>query len=228
MFVTLAPALTVTDRFARIMDALCRVVAASRTERLGPGPLIILIWTRLRRMAARLTKLAARVQAGTLPKQRAKQPPSDENTRRTRGENPRHTCASRYPGMPASFLPGSPPPRLPNTFGWLIRMVPAAACCRSQLHHLLSDPEFATLLTAAPQMGRVLRPLCRMLAIKVPEFLARAPVDPSPDLLPPPCADPAPRARPPAAGPTTPAATEPHPPDPSPALSPTFPRPALA
>jgi hypothetical protein len=217
MFVTLAPALTVTDRFARIMDALCRVVAASRTERLGPGPLIVLIWTRLRRMATRVAKLAARVQAGTLPKQRAKQPPSDENTRRTRGENPRHTCASRYPGMPASFLPGSPPPRLPNTFGWLIRMVPAAACCRSQLHHLLSDPEFATLLTAAPQMGRVLRPLCRMLAIKVPAFLARAPVDPSPHLLPPPCTDPAPRP----IGNTTP----PHPPDPPPAV---FPRPALA
>jgi hypothetical protein len=214
MFVTLAPALTVTDRFARIMDALCRVVAASRTERLGPGPLIVLIWTRLRRMAARVANLAARVQAGTLPKQRAKKSPSDENTRHTR-ENPRHTCASRYPGMPASLPSGSPPPRLPNTFGWLIRMVPAAACCRSQLHHLLSDPEFATLLTAAPQMGRVLRPLCRMLAIKVPEFLARAPVDPGPALLPPPC-NPAPRPT----GSTTPPS--------SPALSPTFPRPALA
>ena len=35
----------------------------------------------------------------------------------------------------------------------------------SQLRHLLRDAEFAAFLAAAPQAGRLLRPLCRMLGI---------------------------------------------------------------
>jgi hypothetical protein len=56
-----------------------------------------------------------------------------------------------------------------------MRLVPEAACFGGQLRHLLSDPEMAALLRAAPQAGRLLRPLCRILA-----------VPPDPKLLPPP------------------------------------------
>ena len=48
-----------------------------------------------------------------------------------------------------------------------------AAGCGSQLQFLLTDPEFAALIAAAPQMGRVLRPLCRMLGVELPPLLAR-------------------------------------------------------
>jgi hypothetical protein len=61
-------------------------------------------------------------------------------------------------------------PRLPRTFGWLVRVAPEAASYRSQLQHFLSDPEIATLLSAAPQTRRMLRPLCRMLAIPEPKW----------------------------------------------------------
>jgi hypothetical protein len=158
---------SVTDRFARIIDLLCRTVAAQSRGGLVPGPLIILIWTKLRRAAARFAALAARVHAGTL------------------ASATRRACAKQTLPLPLAGegrgegllkdvrAPSPRAPRLPNTFGWLIRLVPAAACSRSQLQHLLSDPEIAALLTAAPQIRRVLRPLCRALAI-----------GPSPDLPP--------------------------------------------
>jgi hypothetical protein len=36
---------------------------------------------------------------------------------------------------------------------------------------MLDDPEMAALVAGAPQLGRVLRPLCRMLAVKPPAWL---------------------------------------------------------
>jgi hypothetical protein len=94
--------------------------------------------------------LAARVQAGTLP------PPRRRTAR-----------------------PGCRPPspyRLPRKFGLLIRLMPgSAACFGSQLQHFLAEPETTALLEAAPQAGRLFRPLCRMLAIPVPPSLRLPP-----------------------------------------------------
>ena len=151
------------DRFALIIDGLCRATAARIAVNRAMGPLIILIWRRLRRMASRFAALNARVRAGTL-------------------RAPRHrTTAPRKPRPPDRL-----PDRLPQHFAWLIRLVPEAAACGGQLQALLSDPEMQTLLAAAPQAGRILRPLCRMLAVQPP-----------PALLPPPPARPAPQAAPP-------------------------------
>jgi hypothetical protein len=54
-----------------------------------------------------------------------------------------------------------------------------------ELEELLEDPEMASLVAGAPRLGRELRPLCRMLAVKPPEWLRlprRAPrrVEPPP------------------------------------------------
>jgi hypothetical protein len=152
LFVTAAPPLDATHRFALIMEGRCQLVTARGGRGLIAGPLVCLIWTRLRRMAARFSALAAQVRSGALPS------PSSLRTR----------AASR-PARP------HPPQRLPNRFAWLVRLAGSeAACFAGQMQHLLSDPEMVALLSAAPQMGRVLRPLCRMLGVK-----------PSPDLLPP-------------------------------------------
>ena len=60
-------------------------------------------------------------------------------------------------------------PALPRKFGWLvIAGKHQAAGYASQLQHLLAEPEMAALLDAAPQARRVLRPLCRALAIDLP------------------------------------------------------------
>ena len=145
-----APApLSATDAFALIVERLCQTVAAQSYRERMAAPLILLIWTRLRRLAARFAALAARVRAGTL-----------------RSRAPARRAASR-PASPSGLSP--PPPRLPNDFAWLVRLVGReAAGCGSQLQFLLTDPEFAALIAAAPQMGRVLRPLCRMLGVEPP------------------------------------------------------------
>jgi hypothetical protein len=63
---------------------------------------------------------------------------------------------------------------LPGGSGWLIRRCGwQAAGCGSQLRQLLAEPEMAALLLAAPQAGRLFRPLCRMLAVELPPELAR-------------------------------------------------------
>ncbi len=111
------------------------------------APLVLLLWPRLNRLAARFASLAARVAAGTAA--------------------PRRRAASR----PAAARPRKPYSRLPRRFGWLLRLErQAAAAAGSQLRHLLDDPEMAAIL-AAPQAGRLLRPLCRMLGVRPPPAL---------------------------------------------------------
>ena len=145
---TLTSPSSATDRFARLIEALCESVAASHARGLA-GPVIVLIWGRLRRMAARFAAAAARLPAAYRP---AQPRPALSRPRARDGR-----------------------PRLPGGFGWLIRLSPAAACHGGQLQRLLADPEMAALLAATPRMGRLLRPLCRMLAVKPPPGLLAPP-----------------------------------------------------
>ena len=58
---------------------------------------------------------------------------------------------------------------LPRRFGWLVVAGKhEAACYGSQLQTVLNEPEMVALLAASPQARRVLRPLCRALAIALP------------------------------------------------------------
>jgi hypothetical protein len=58
---------------------------------------------------------------------------------------------------------------LPRRFGWLVQAGGfRAAGYGAQLTALLAAPEMAGLLDAAPQARRVLRPLCRALAVELP------------------------------------------------------------
>jgi len=161
-------------RVARLIAALCEAVAGRIAGPARPGlagPLIILIWTRLRRMAGRITRLAARAEAGPLP------PP------RSRPAAPRRTAAPPYQ-------------RLPRGFAWLVRLVPAASSGAGQLQALLDDPAMQTLIEAAPQIGRTLRPLCRMLGVSLsPSLRLPSPAVPTPPR-------PVAGGRPPPAGPS--------------------------
>src|SRR5258708_4830580 len=72
MFVSVPIPRTVADRFALVIDGLRRAVAARGAGRnvgggLLAGPLVVLIWDRLCRMAARFSAIAARVRSGALP-----------------------------------------------------------------------------------------------------------------------------------------------------------------
>ena len=62
---------------------------------------------------------------------------------------------------------------LPRRFGWLVRIGGhRAAGFGAQLQEVLNAPEMAELLAASPQAGRLLRPLCRSLAIELPGIVA--------------------------------------------------------
>jgi hypothetical protein len=140
------PPIDLAERLNLILAGV-REVAAARVGVLGP--LIALLSGRLTRRGLRFAALLAAFRAGTL---RAMRPRA--------ASSPRPARAAR--------------PRLPDGFGWLIRRCGwQAACYGSQLGQLLAEPEMVALLRASPQAGRIFRPLCRMLAVKLPPELAR-------------------------------------------------------
>ncbi len=61
-------------------------------------------------------------------------------------------------------------PALPRRFGWLVQAgAHQAAGFGCQLQAVLNAPDMAGLLAASQQARRVLRPLCRALAVELPE-----------------------------------------------------------
>jgi hypothetical protein len=167
--------LSLSQTFGLIIGGLCAAVAKRIAADRTSGPLILLTVARLRHLLARFTKLAARAEAGKLP-------PPRQRTVRPRREPP----LGREP-PPGEASPGDPTPDpkplrqperlLPKKFGWLIQFVPyEAACFGSQLQHQFSQPKMVALIEAAPQAaGRILRPLCWMLAIPLPANLRLPP-----------------------------------------------------
>jgi hypothetical protein len=150
-----------------IVAGLQKAAAACAGRDHAVAPLVMLLWTRLARLTARFDALVARLTAGH---------PAAPARPRTRSAS---TAPART--APAAAL------RLPRSHTWLIRLLPGeAASYGCQLQALLADPAMAALLAAAPEAGRILRPLCRLLAI-TPE---------GPLALPSAAGKPAPRPRP--------------------------------
>ena len=133
-------------RFGMIVAALMVVVA----KRFVRAPLVALnlpLWGWLARTVQRFGRTAARA-APVRPAQVARV---------------RASCAMRV--------------RLPSRRGWLLRELGwEVAVYGSQLENLLAEPDMQALVTARPGLGRLLRPLCRMLGVDVPG-LALPPVE---------------------------------------------------
>ena len=73
-----------------------------------------------------------------------------------------------------------PPILMPRKFGWLLAAGKHhAAYFHLQFQDVLNTPEMTALLAASPQARRILRPLCRALAVEVPGVSAppRKPAD---------------------------------------------------
>ena len=165
---------TIASLFSTILAGLRAAVAnSSALKSANPAhaerararsALLVLVWGRIGRMANRFEALFARWRAGTLPKFR-----------------------SSRAGAPTTPREKS---RFPAGRAWLVHVVGYEAAGRaSQLQHLLARPDMAEFLQAAPQAGRILRPLCHMLGIDPP--LAAPPLEPQqpqprgPQLIPP-------------------------------------------
>lgn len=157
------------DRLVLVLDGLCRAVAArfgGRAMSATPwgvpspamsGPMIILIWSRLRRIGVRVRALAAWHRTGVAPPVPTARRPSVRS------------AGDRESGPRSGLRSGL---RLPGRFGWLLPLVPGeAACFAGQLRHVLNDPEMTALIAADPRTGKLLRPLCRMLGVEVATVL---------------------------------------------------------
>jgi len=118
-----------------------------------PAEIWSLFWRRFNRMATRFQTLLDRWRTNTLPKKR---PPR----------------LRPVPKTTPSGTPTQPPAvRLPRAHGWVNRRIPESAPASGQLSALLRDPEARAFVEAAPQAGRLLRPLCRALGILQPDWL---------------------------------------------------------
>ena len=110
-------------------------------------PLVLLLYRRLGEIGRRMEGLASRFAAGRVRRRTARAaaaPATDRGGRRPVGRI------------------------WPRRFGWLVTAAGwQAAGYGSQLRAALETPEMVALLAAVPQARRVLRPLCRMLAVEI-------------------------------------------------------------
>jgi hypothetical protein len=148
-----------TERFDWVIQRLCDAVAIQSAKWAYITPLMVLVWGRLRRMSRRFAALAARMEAGRL-------------------KPPRPAVQNPDPGKTRPPRPPPPWPPVPGTPGWLLHYVQLEAAATANLirHMLEHDPEMRALLEAAPQLGRILRPLLRMVSpAPLPARLIRPP-----------------------------------------------------
>ncbi len=162
-----------TQLLALFFANLCRGVAVQQAGPQGfpswwgrpsllPAPAISLIYRRVREIAWRVAVLATRFEAGTL-----------------RGRVARVAVVGRLASGKPRPVATCWPYRLRSGFAWLLPLAPGIAPFGGQLGHILEQPKMVRLLEAAPQLRRVLRPLCRMLGVTA-AALAR-PDPPVPD-----------------------------------------------
>ncbi len=164
-----------THRFATSFATLCGLIARHGLARCLAGPLIVLIWGRVRGIGALIETLLARMQAGRLRRHPAR-------------HSPHPTAPRRRPA----------PRALPRKRAWLIGLIPETAASAAQLQTLLAHPDIPALLEAAPQLCRALRPLCHMLGVNLPRPSAApdAAPDAAPAAAPPATASPGQHPRP--------------------------------
>ena len=145
---------TLAGRLGSIIGGIGAKIGAHLARNRHLEPVLALVWRYLHRAAPRLERLIARWKAGKL--------------------TPRPRPARPAPN-PAAATPCAAKPRLPSRRGWLVRLVQPTAQHIGHLQALVATPELAELLAAAPQAGRILRPLFRMFATELPDILRLPP-----------------------------------------------------
>ncbi len=171
--------------FAGLLDGFAWMIGRLRTQvaerGVGRAPLpaglVVVAYGWLGRSLARLAVLVARFEAGEFGAGKFGGGKFGGGKSRA-GAAPER--ASGAEGGGSEGASGSAPRReprlgygrLPQGDGWLLPLVPMhAATAGSQLTHMLAQPEMAALIAGVPTLGRVLRPLARMLGVVLPAEL---------------------------------------------------------
>ena len=177
MFPSHSPPTGLIERFGLFIESLKRAVADGvRRDPKRLGPLSAVLWNYLGRTLRRLAALHARFEAGTL----APRPRPRPAAPRPAADPPAFDGLAAY-DPPSDGLAPERQRRAP-------RLPPGAVLAEYWAGHfyayllpLLEDPEMRSLLAAAPQAGRLLRPLWRMMTDDpLPEPLRLPPRDPTP------------------------------------------------
>ena len=128
--------------------------------------LVMLLYRRLGDICGKMERLAARFQAGRLWRR-----------------GPRAGAGGRVVADAVGGVRAAGSLRWPGRFGWLVRAAAyQAAGYGCQLRVILGQPEMVALLLAAPQAGRILRPVCRMLAVETSLLRPRLAGDVEPEV----------------------------------------------
>ena len=140
------------EDFALILSGLWSAIAPWGPKAGADQPIVAQAMKRVNRLRLRFLALVAAFRAGRL------RPPRP----------------ARHGGGAKGKRPKSV--RLPSKFGWMLRYGSEVACRRSQLEHwLTTNPGAAAFIAEVPQSRRILRPLCHMLGIELPEALRLLP-----------------------------------------------------
>jgi len=144
------------EQFSLILIDLRAAIAVVAARERGLSALLLIVWGRVSRVAARIERLMALWRAGILP----------------------------VVGVPRvgriAVVGVRVRTRIPSGRGWLAIRAWEVRAFGSQLAHLMAtDAEFARFLAEVPAAARMLRPICRMVAVDaLPVVLrkVRAPV----------------------------------------------------
>ena len=101
----------------------------------------------------------------------------DELLARYRAGTLRRLTAARVVPLGRKLI-NKPAMRMPRKFAWLVLTGKHhAVAYGSQLETVLNTPEIAELLATSAQARRILRPLCRALAVALPWVVDKAPTE---------------------------------------------------
>src|SRR5579871_2523937 len=146
-------ALPIPDQLVALAREM-RLAVEARAKEPHPKilyPLLNLAWHLFGRLGRHLGFILDRFRAGTLAQPK---PRRAGETRRT------------------AVAPANPREREPSRPGWLLPVMGhRGVLCATSLRALLENPDLAAFLATAPQTGRQIRPMCRALAVPLPEFL---------------------------------------------------------
>ncbi|MBV9653489.1 MAG: hypothetical protein JOZ42_02890, partial [Acetobacteraceae bacterium] len=158
------PAQSLTERFAYAIELVLRGFSLSLPRNRELAPLALGTWNRLKRLVARFSALVVAFEAGRLST--ARRGPAAKRKPRQLAPESRNQAQAQDVNVPA-----------PTAYGWLLSLAPElnTRIGRAQIETLLADPALLTLLAQAPQAGRILRPLCHMLRISLPDSLRLPP-----------------------------------------------------
>ena len=136
-----------------------RMVNFIHQRRTLNDPALALVSNTMAAVARRFAAVMARLDAGTLRRPPVRKPPIREH-----GAPPGKTPATRKPCQEWPY-------RLRSTPGWLYKLIEPKhhlAHWGDRLHEWIHSAELQAQIAQAPQLRRILSPLCTMIGVELP------------------------------------------------------------